>query len=138
MFKRTISLKEESAKKVTTAEEAEKIEAWKAKVKADKEAKEIRVVILPEDLFKLAPEYAGLYSRFKVEEIPTRLVKDGAELTKSAMKKLAKEKKKHNNVLERYNKIRSSKLIYFSIAVDLCIAQPIYMYMCMHMYTIHM
>jgi len=104
VFNRTVSLKEEIAKKQITAEEAEKIEARKAKNKVDKEAKEIRMAIVPEDLFKLAPEYVGLYSKFNADGIPTHLTKDGAELTKSAMKKLMKEKKKHSNVLERFNK----------------------------------
>lgn len=55
------------------------------------------MIILPENIFKLAPEYAGLYSKFNADGVHIHLVKDGAELTKSAMKKLTKEKEKHTN-----------------------------------------
>lgn len=103
VFNRTVSLKEEVFKKQITKEEADKIEQRKAKVKADAEAKEIRMKIAVEDLFKKAPEYEGLYGKFNDEGIPTHL-KDGSEMTKSAMKKLGKERSKHIKALASYNK----------------------------------
>lgn len=104
VFNRTVSLKEETAKKQITAEEAEKINARKLKVKADKEAKEIRMTIAPEDLFRVAPEYVGMYSKFDGDGIPTHFTKEDVELTKSAMKKLLKIKQKHIKVLASFKK----------------------------------
>ena len=53
-------------------------------------ARDILMTIEPEDLFKLAPEYEGKYSKFDDTGLPTHLT-DGTELTKSAKKKLEKE-----------------------------------------------
>jgi len=103
VFNRTVSLKEEVFKKEISEEEAERIEQRKAKVKADKEAKEIRMKIPIEDLFRLAPEYNRLYSKYNDKGIPTHLA-DGTEMTKSAMKKLDKIQKKHGKTLANYSK----------------------------------
>jgi hypothetical protein len=56
-----------------------------------------------EDLFKLAPEYKGVYSKYNDEGIPTHMA-DGSEVSKSAMKKLAKDQKKHQKALASWNK----------------------------------
>jgi hypothetical protein len=58
------------------------------------------MTIAPEDLFKLAPEYAGKYSQYDDTGLPTHL-SDGTELTKSAKKKLEKERVKH---AKKFNK----------------------------------
>jgi len=104
VFNRTVSLKEETAKKQITAEEAEKNAARKLKTKADKEAKEIRMTIAPEDLFRSAPEYKGIYSKFGDDGMPTHFTKDDEKLTKSALKKLAKIKQKHVKALAVHKK----------------------------------
>eukprot|EP00529_Nitzschia_sp_RCC80_P015290 CAMPEP_0113484446 /NCGR_PEP_ID=MMETSP0014_2-20120614/23965_1 /TAXON_ID=2857 /ORGANISM="Nitzschia sp." /LENGTH=701 /DNA_ID=CAMNT_0000378047 /DNA_START=211 /DNA_END=2316 /DNA_ORIENTATION=+ /assembly_acc=CAM_ASM_000159 len=101
IFNRTVSLKEEVSKKKAlksiSKEEEAAIEARKLKQKADKEAKEARSKIHPKDLFQMADEYKGKYSKFDPETgIPTHLA-DGTELAKSAMKKLKKEQDKHKN-----------------------------------------
>jgi glutaminyl-tRNA synthetase len=101
VFNRTVSLKEEVAKKkalnsISKEEEAAN-EARKLKQKADKEAKEARSKIHPIDLFRLADEYKGMYSKYDPETgVPTHLA-DGTELAKSAIKKLKKEQDKHKN-----------------------------------------
>jgi glutaminyl-tRNA synthetase len=97
VLNRTVSLKEESFKKELSAEEEAAIEARKQKGRKDVEDKERRMQIDPNELFKVDPEYAGKYSKFHPETgIPTHAA-DGEELTKSAMKKLEKEKQKHAN-----------------------------------------
>lgn len=98
VFTRTVSLKEETFKKELTEEELMEIESRKAKAKADLEAKAEKMKIAAVDLFKLAPEYQGMYSKFNEEGIPTHLA-DGTEVTKSAMKKLAKDQMKHKKAL---------------------------------------
>ena len=103
VFNRTVSLKEETFKKELTEEEIAKIEARKAKTKADLEAKEEKMHVSVEDLFKLAPEYKGVYSKYNDEGIPTHMA-DGSEVSKSAMKKLAKDQKKHQKALASWNK----------------------------------
>ena len=103
IFNRTVSLKEETFKKELTEEEIAAIDARKAKSKADLEAKEEKMKIALEDLFKLAPEYKGTYSKFNDAGIPTHLV-DGTEVSKSAMKKLAKDQKKHQKALMSWAK----------------------------------
>lgn len=103
VFNRTVSLKEETFKKELTAEEIAKIEARKAKNKADLEAKEAKMKISAKDLFRLAPEYEGMYSKFNDEGIPTHMA-DGTEVSKSAMKKLAKDQKKHEKALASWAK----------------------------------
>lgn len=103
VFNRTVSLKEEREKKeLTDEQEAENLKR-RQKQQADKAAKELRMKIAAVDLFKLAPEYKGLYSKYNDEGIPTHLA-DGTEVTKSAMKKLTKEQAKHAKVLAAFNK----------------------------------
>jgi glutaminyl-tRNA synthetase len=105
VFNRTVTLKEEVFKKKATISkrEEEANAARKAKQKADLEAKEARLKIDPKDLFKLADEYKGKYSKFNDQGIPTHDA-DGTELTKSAMKKLMKEQKKHSIQLMKAKK----------------------------------
>jgi len=102
VFNRTVTLKEEVSKKKATLSkrEEEANAARKAKQEADKKAKEARSKIDPKDLFKLADEYKGKYSKFDEKTgIPTHDA-DGAELTKSAMKKLKKLQDKHAKQLK--------------------------------------
>lgn len=94
IFNRTVSLKEEKEKtELSEKQEAEGLKR-RQKQQADKEAKEIKMKIAAVDFFKLAPEYAGKYSKYNDEGIPTQLA-DGSDITKSAMKKLVKEQTKH-------------------------------------------
>lgn len=105
VFNRTVSLKEEKEKKeLTDEQEAENLKR-RQKQQADKEAKEIKMKIAAVDLFKLAPEHKGKYSKYNDEGIPTHL-HDGSAVTKSAMKKLAKEQMKHKKALANHNKVK--------------------------------
>mmetsp|Transcript_244 Transcript_244/g.444 ORF Transcript_244/g.444 Transcript_244/m.444 type:complete len:696 (-) Transcript_244:169-2256(-) len=109
VFNRTVSLKEETFKKELTEEELAKIDERKAKAKADKEAKEARMKIPLEDFFKLAPDFKGLYSKYNDDTgVPTHLA-GGTALTKSAMKKLAKEQMKHKKALMSWEKQQQKK-----------------------------
>jgi len=104
IFNRTVSLKEEVFKKELTAEEEEAIEARRAKSKKALEEKEARMKIDPVNYFREVAEHAGKYSKFNEETgVPTHLA-DGTELTKSAMKKLDKEKIKHSKTQMKWNK----------------------------------
>lgn len=103
VFNRTVSLKEEVFKKELTAEEEAVIEARKAKGKKDLEEKEARMKMDPVNLFREAAEYQGKYSKFnETTGIPTHLA-DGTELTKSAMKKLDKDKTKLINAQKKHS-----------------------------------
>ena len=103
VFNRTVSLKEEVAKKQLSAEEVAKLDARRAKQKADAAAKEEKMKIAVIDFFKLAPEYAGKYSKYNEEGVPTHMA-DGTDVTKSMMKKLAKEQKKHAKAVASWQK----------------------------------
>ena len=104
VLNRTVSLKEEVFKKELTAEEEAAVEARKSKGRKDVEDKEKRMKIDPKDLFQVAEEYTGKYSKFHPETgIPTHTA-DGEELTKSAMKKLDKEKQKHFHAQLKWKK----------------------------------
>ena len=56
-----------------------------------------------EDFFRLAPEYKDKYSKFDEKGTPTHDAK-GEKLTKSALKKLGKEKQNHTKQLVKFNK----------------------------------
>jgi len=100
VFNRTVSLKEDKAvKKVSDVEAEQKRKRDEAQRNAAA-ARDILMTIAPEDLFKLAPEYAGKYSQYDDTGLPTHL-SDGTELTKSAKKKLEKERVKH---AKKFNK----------------------------------
>lgn len=104
VFNRTVTLKEEIFKKKISKREEEANMARKAKQEADKKAKEARAKIDPKDLFKLADEYKGKYSKFDEETgIPTHDAA-GEALTKSAMKKLKKLQEKHAKQLKAAKK----------------------------------
>lgn len=64
--------------------------------------------ISSEDFFKLAPEYAGKYSKFGEDGIPTHDM-EGNELTKSAKKKLKGERSKHEKALMKWKKQQEKK-----------------------------
>ena len=52
----------------------------------------------------MAPDFKGLYSKYNDSTgVPTHLA-DGTALTKSAMKKLAKEQMKHKKALMSWEK----------------------------------
>lgn len=95
VFNRTVSLKEELAKKkMSAAEEAKALERVE-KTKRDMEAKKKRMCIEPKDFFKMAEEYQGKYSKFNEDTgVPTHDA-EGKEITKSATKKLLKDLAKH-------------------------------------------
>ena len=104
VFNRTVSLKEEVFKKKLTAEEEAAIEERRVQAQNDREAKERRMQIDPINLFREADEYKGKFSKYNEETgVPTHLA-DGTELTKSAMKKLEKEKQKHVKALAKWKK----------------------------------
>lgn len=104
VFNRTVNLKEEVFKKKLTAEEEAAIEARRVQAQKDRDAKETRMKIDPINLFREAEEYQGKYSKFSEETgIPTHAA-DGMELTKSAIKKLEKEKQKHMKALAKWKK----------------------------------
>lgn len=101
IFNRTVTLKEEVFKKKISKREEDANAARKAKQQADLAAKEARMKIDPKDLFKLAEEYKGKYSKYDEKTgVPTHDA-DGTELTKSAMKKLKKEQDKHAKQLKK-------------------------------------
>jgi hypothetical protein len=94
VFNRTVSLKEDKAvvKKDDVESEQKRKRAEQQRNAAA--ARDKLMTIEPKDLFKLAPEYAGKYSKFDDTGLPTHLA-DGTALTKSAKKKLEKERAKH-------------------------------------------
>jgi glutaminyl-tRNA synthetase len=102
VFNCTVSLKEEASIKKLSKKEEEVNAARKAKQAADKAAKEARMKIEPNDLFRLAEEYKGMYTKFAEDTgLPTHDA-EGTELTKSAIKKLAKDQKKHTQTLAKF------------------------------------
>ena len=104
VFNRIVSLKEEVFKKKVTEEETLAIMARKEKSKKDKEDKMVRMKIPLEDFFKNAIEFKGKYSKYNDDTgLPTHLA-DGKELTKSAMKKLNKDRLKHMKALASWKK----------------------------------
>lgn len=80
-------------KKVSTLE-AEQKRMRDEQQRSAAAARDILMTIDPEDLFKLAPEFEGKFSMFDDTGLPTHFA-DGTELTKSAKKKLEKERAKH-------------------------------------------
>ena len=104
VFNRTVSLKSEGPKGLKSEMELAANKARAEKNKKDLEAKAARMKIDPKDLFRLADEYKGMYSKFDEETgIPTHDA-EGAEVTKSAKKKLAKEQQKHVKALTAFQK----------------------------------
>lgn len=97
VFNRIVSLKEEVFKKEISDKITAKGLARKEKIQKDREKKEVRMKIKPENMFKEAPEYMGIYSKFNEDGLPTHY-SNGLLLTKSAMKKLNKERAKHMRV----------------------------------------
>ncbi|KAL7465538.1 hypothetical protein ACHAXS_005859 [Conticribra weissflogii] len=103
VFNRTVNLKEDKAVKKVSDAEAEKKRKHAEQQRKDAEARDILMKIEPKDLFRLAPEYQGKYSKYDDTGLPTHLL-DGTELTKSAMKKLDKERAKHAKKFAKNNK----------------------------------
>jgi len=95
VFNRTVSLKE--SKGLDPLKEERRL-----KDKADKEAKEARMKIPLVDLFRKAPEYDGKYSKYDEKGIPTHYA-DGSDVKKSMVKKLQKERVKHEKALNKHN-----------------------------------
>jgi glutaminyl-tRNA synthetase len=109
VFNRTVSLKEEVFKQKRSKQEEDINAARKAKQAADLAAKEVRMTIDPMDLFKVGDEYQGKYSQYDdTTGLPTHAAADAdgnsTALTKSAIKKLAKEQQKHVNALAKWKK----------------------------------
>ena len=94
VFNRTVSLKEDVVKNQKSDKELAELAARRERAQVALLAKEKRMAIAPADLFRLADEYVGKYSQYNAEGIPTHDV-DGKEVSKSMMKKLAKEQQKH-------------------------------------------
>jgi glutaminyl-tRNA synthetase len=108
VLNRTVSLKEEVFKKQVTADEQAAIAGRAAKTKDALAAKEARMKIDPIHFFREAEEFLGKYSKFDEDTgIPTHDA-DGVVLTKSAIKKLTKEKMKHVNQQEKWNSSKGS------------------------------
>ena len=103
VLNRTVSLKEESFKKVLTPAEEAALEKRRDKAKKEAEEKKSRMLIAPQDFFKLAPEYAGKYSQYDETGLPTHDA-DGLELTNSARKKLKGKRDKHVKQVNNWNK----------------------------------
>ena len=104
VLNRTVSLKSEGPKGQKSAKELADNAARKEKNKRDLELKAARMKIEAKDLFRLAEEYQGLYSKFDEETgIPTHDA-EGTELAKSARKKLAKDQQKHTKALAAFKK----------------------------------
>lgn len=103
VMNRTVSLKEDVVKTKKSDKELEDLEARKKRTQDAMAAKEKRMKIDPVNLFREADEYLGKYSQYNDEGIPTHDV-DGKEITKSMMKKLAKEKQKHAKQVANWNK----------------------------------
>ncbi len=94
VFNRTVNLKEDRAVKKVSTLEAEQKRMRDEQQRSAAAARDILMTIDPEDLFKLAPEFEGKFSMFDDTGLPTHFA-DGTELTKSAKKKLEKERAKH-------------------------------------------
>eukprot|EP00581_Thalassiosira_minuscula_P017894 CAMPEP_0183726872 /NCGR_PEP_ID=MMETSP0737-20130205/24367_1 /TAXON_ID=385413 /ORGANISM="Thalassiosira miniscula, Strain CCMP1093" /LENGTH=690 /DNA_ID=CAMNT_0025958343 /DNA_START=66 /DNA_END=2141 /DNA_ORIENTATION=- len=94
IFNRTVSLKEDKAVQKISDVEAEQKRKRAEQQRSAAAARDILMTIEPKDLFKLAPDYEGKFSKFDDTGLPTHLA-DGTELTKSAKKKLEKERAKH-------------------------------------------
>merc|ERR1712157_412252 len=95
VFNRTVSLKEDDFKKQLTQTELDAIQHRQNQQRKAKELKEARLKINPNELFIVAPEYKGKYSKYNEKGIPTHLSDGVTPVTKSAMKKLEKELNKH-------------------------------------------
>jgi glutaminyl-tRNA synthetase len=102
VFNRTVSLKEDRAVKKVSSLEAEQKRLREEQQRNAAAARDILMTIDPADLFKLAPEYEGKYSIFDETGLPTHFA-DGTELTKSAKKKLEKERAKHAKKFAKSN-----------------------------------
>jgi glutaminyl-tRNA synthetase len=109
VFNRTVSLKQDipvsndNTSSTKNAKEAAAAAARADATKAALAAKEERMKIAPADFFRLADEYKDKFSKYDDEGIPTH-DNDGTEVTKSMMKKLIKEQKKHVKQLAAWNK----------------------------------
>eukprot|EP00934_Nitzschia_sp_Nitz4_P000178 Nitzschia sp. Nitz4//scaffold47_size129522//25073//27127//NITZ4_003541-RA/size129522-processed-gene-0.33-mRNA-1//-1//CDS//3329552770//178//frame0 len=94
VFNRTVNLRDE----------ATKAKSRKAEQDAQRAAKEARLKIPPEDLFRVSDEYQGMYSKYNEKTgLPTHTA-DGTELSKSQLKKLAKAQEKHRRMYENAQK----------------------------------
>ena len=103
VFNRTVSLKEDKAVKKVSDIEAEQKRKREEQQRSAAAARDILMTIEPEELFKLAPEYEGKYSKYDDTGLPTHFA-DGTELTKSAKKKLEKDRAKHAKKFTKTNK----------------------------------
>ena len=103
VFNRTVSLKEDRAVKKTSAAEEEAKEKQKEMQRNAAASRDLLMTIDPKDLFKLAPDYEGKFSQYDDTGLPTHSA-DGTELTKSARKKLEKERAKHKKKFAKSKK----------------------------------
>jgi len=104
VFNRTVSLKEEKFKKQLTPEEERDIRERRERDLRDARVKEERMKISERDFFKLDKDYVGLFSKFDdATGVPTHKA-DGTEVTKSATKKLIKERAKFVKAKKNWEK----------------------------------
>ena len=96
---RTVSLKD--AKKKLSTKETKAVDARKERDKELARKKELRMKIDPVNFFREAEEFVGKYSQYDDEGIPTHDAA-GEALTKSALKKLVKEKQKFMKQLAKW------------------------------------
>jgi cysteinyl-tRNA synthetase len=87
-------LKEDKTVKKVSSHEEEQNRKRVEQQRAIAASRDIMMTIDPQDLFKLAPEYKDKFSKFDDTGLPTHMA-DGTELTKSAKKKLEKDRAKH-------------------------------------------
>ena len=104
VLNRTVSLKSEGPKAQKSNKEKAENERRKEANQRNLELKAARMKIEAKDLFQLAEEYKGKYSKFdEATGVPTHDA-EGKELSKSARKKLEKEQAKHAKALAAFQK----------------------------------
>lgn len=101
-------VKEIQRKKDTERQKREEAERQKAERDAKKAAELEKGRISPQDMFREGSEYAGKYSAFDDLGIPTKDA-EGKELSKSAMKSLAKARARQDKLHTKYLQVHNSE-----------------------------
>ena len=97
VLNRTVSLKVDKQKASSSNNKGRK-----EKQAADALKKELKMKIQPIHYFQQAPEHIGKYSQYNEKGIPTHTIQ-GETITKSMMKKLAKELLKHEKAYNAHH-----------------------------------
>jgi len=95
VFNRTLDLRSAAARGDSSG--AKKSRSRKDEQAAQLAKKNAAKAVSPNDMFKLLPEYDGLYSNFDDDGFPTHDAA-GEPLSKNAVKKLKKDKAKHEKI----------------------------------------